>query len=600
MKAGTFTSYKVAARVFQSVAKMSPWPTTCILLSLLWVSANTAFGLRLTQAITDSAVQAAMTHRGFWLGPVKWIALSFTLGAINQIIQNTRQWLQFYAEKRTRMGMQIQMMDMSSRVPLTAFESTEFHNRLQRAKQTISHAIIGSLLTATQVLQCVIQMVTVAAILVAFSWWLLGSLILVSLPGLISRIYFADRLQNVYMASAPQQRIANYFSSIIGNRELAKEIRLFGFGDHLISRWLDQMRLVASKRIDVTKQSGQVNLLVQIGTSAFYIVCVAVTAVITLKGALSIGLFTALMYAVQQFQSALDSLFSQIGIFWTQVKSMQDVYSLLDEYCTAKQRGASVPQPPLTVEFRRVSFRYPGSQADSLKELSFTIRPGERIALVGENGAGKSTLTKLLLGLYEPTEGTILVNGIALSAIDSEAWYKQATAVFQDFAKFQLRFRENIGFGHVEDINLDDRLYGAASKVDISDRIYEAEGGLDAQLGNQFSNGIDLSGGQWQRLAAARSHMRSNCITVLDEPTAALDAKAEAKMYEQFLSLAANCTSVFVSHRIGLARLADRIFVLAGGSLIEEGTHEELLERDGQYAAFFQTQAQWYRTETAL
>jgi ATP-binding cassette subfamily B protein len=316
-----------------------------------------------------------------------------------------------------------------------------------------------------------------------------------------------------------------------------------------------------------------------------------------------VGTLALAFQAADQAQARFKLFFQQAGYLYGQTLYLTRLFAYLDlspgAVEGALKRAASTHPVPSSIqqgfEFRNVSFRYPGSEADVLKNVSFSLRPGETIALVGENGAGKTTLVKLLARLYDPTEGTILLDGRDLCEYDLDSYQKQLGVIFQDYIHYHLTARENIGFGQTDAMDDGARILKAAELGGASSLVQYLPQGLDTMLGKTFEGGVDLSGGEWQKLALSRAFMRDGQLLILDEPTAALDPLAEYEVYRRFADLVAGKMVVLVSHHFSTVRMADRILVLRQGSLIEEGTHEELLAMNGRYAEMFNVQAQKYQ-----
>lgn len=335
-------------------------------------------------------------------------------------------------------------------------------------------------------------------------------------------------------------------------------------------------------------------------------VAVGLTVLIA-QGRLSIGAFVAYLSATNQLGSSIGMVILGIAMIDGDLRYMQDVFDYLDldeempdqrtisSVPTANSSGEK-PSPMPTIRFEQVTFAYPHTAESVLRGISFTLQPGERIALVGANGAGKSTLAKLLLGLYQPTSGRITIDGVDLATLPPHWWYTQATAVFQNYAQYELTVQENIGFGNLS--FLEDRwaIQTAAARSGADAVVAMLPSGYDTFLGKAYDEqGEDLSIGQWQKLALARAYLRDATVLVLDEPTAVLDARAEVDVYRQFRDAAQGRTTLLISHRLGSARLADRILVIDQGQITEEGRHEELIAQGGRYAELYSIQAAWYR-----
>lgn len=391
-----------------------------------------------------------------------------------------------------------------------------------------------------------------------------------------------------------RQRRIIYMSDLVSGRHAAHEIRLFGLARHLIDAW---ERLTRQTRNEQIKE-GMRNEAAFFAASQLPHGVLALGIWLLLKGfagrVLTIGDYVLIVGAIQGAQGLLNGFTYQIGLIHENLLACGDTYDFMrlqDE--PVPTQGAPFPPFQEGILLENVSFAYPGSDREVLSGMNLVIRPGEKLALVGENGAGKTTLVKLLLGLYQPTAGRITIDGIPLMEVDPNARRQAMAAVFQDFARFELSARENIGFGRLDALFDDESLLKAAGQGGARELIERLPQGLDTVLGRTLGE-TDLSGGEWQRLAISRAFARDARILVLDEPTASLDPLAEAEVYQRFAELAAGRTVLLISHRLGSARLADRIVVLGGGRVAEEGTHQSLMAKGGIYAEMFGVQAQWY------
>ena len=318
----------------------------------------------------------------------------------------------------------------------------------------------------------------------------------------------------------------------------------------------------------------------------------------TIAGRLGIGTFYFLTNAILQASSNIQQVFSTLSGIADQALFLTDLLAFFEMQPTIRSKPNALPAPRPIVrgfEFRNVSFRYPGSVRMVIKNLDFHLHPGERVALIGENGEGKTTIVKLLTRLYDPTEGQILLDGVDLREYDLEDLYHEIGVIFQDFMRYEMTARENIAIGRIEDLNHLELLQQAAKKSLADHVIARLPGQYDQMLGRRFDGGVDLSGGEWQKVALARAYLRDAQVLILDEPTAALDARSEYEVFQRFAELTAGKMALFISHRFSTVRMADRIVVLEGGRIAEEGSHEQLTRRGGRYSEMFELQAASYR-----
>lgn len=501
-----------------------------------------------------------------------------------------------------------QVMERAIEIPLDAFESRTYYDKLEAGQG----AIRGHLVYVLDALGVLIGASAGAAgLLVLFAQAhrglvvvLLGSLFLASVVGARHSRYFNE----VNYGSSPLRRAIGYWAGLLSGHKTAAEIRLFQLGQHLLGRWrqafdeyLTELN-AARRRIAIGSfVAGTVQEVIRWAT-------MAAVLLLALAGTIGIGTMVALLYGVERFRD-LASQFSwtiaELVDHWTGLKHLRAFLELPVE---AVYSGTQPAPRPIRkgVTFHNVSFTYPGADRPALDSVTLTLHPGQSIALVGENGAGKTTLVRLLLGLYQPTEGYITVDGVPLSEIAPEQWRGETSVVFQDYMRYPATVRENIAFGDIEILRSpgaegeDPRVLAAAEKSGVDEFIAQLPDGYSTLLGKQFAGGTELSTGQWQRLALARSYVREAQIVVLDEPTAALDPKAEVEVYQHFQEASRGKCTVFISHRLGSARLADRIVVLKEGRIVEAGTHDELLHKDGEYARMFRLQASWYREDEVM
>jgi ATP-binding cassette subfamily B protein len=400
--------------------------------------------------------------------------------------------------------------------------------------------------------------------------------------------------------------MVDYMSTLLMSRDAVKEVKLFQLSDFLLSRMQEATREFLKELTQSGFSQERWNVLAGVLPVISNAGIWLYSATEALAQRISLGELALTFQVTENSRRAMDRLIFLSGHLSESTRYLTDLFNFLDLPASSlpgalKRPTHHAPMPNLhgPITFNNVCFRYPGTSPDVLKGVSFTINAGERVALVGENGAGKTTLIKLLSRLYDPIEGAITCNGVDLREIEPEAYHARIGAVFQDFAQFDLTARENIGFGDIASFrnteDLDQRVRRAAEQGGAASLIDSLPQQYDTVLGRQFENGTDLSGGQWQKIALARAFMRDADLLILDEPTAALDAFAEAEVYARFAELTAGKTTVFVTHRLSSVRMADRILVLKDGALVECGNHEELISLNGEYAAMYRLQAERYQ-----
>jgi ATP-binding cassette subfamily B protein len=377
-----------------------------------------------------------------------------------------------------------------------------------------------------------------------------------------------------------------------------KEVKLFGLGEPLLKRYSETFWEFFNEDTRLARQRSWISLGLGLLASASYYAAYAWIIYIAVTGAITLGGMTLYLSLFRQSQGTVQGLFDNINRLFENGLFMDNLFGFLALEPQMPQNIA--PQPMSTtlthgLEFRNVSFRYPGREDWALRDVNLRIDPGEKVALVGPNGAGKTTLIKLLTRLYDPTEGAILLDGIDLREYDPDELRRRIGVIFQDFVKYQLTARENIGFGQIEQLDNRERIDEAAARGGADDVVAELPGGMDTMLGRWFQDGNELSGGQWQKIALSRAFMRDGEVLVLDEPTAALDAEREYEIFQRFRELTEGKIAVLISHRFSTVRMADQIVVIEGGRITEQGSHTELLLHAGTYARLFEMQAEGYR-----
>jgi ATP-binding cassette, subfamily B, bacterial len=507
----------------------------------------------------------------------------------------------------------VRLMRHAATLDLQQFEDPDFYDHLERARRqtTARIGLIAMLLTMGQ---DVITLGTLGAALVVHNPWLLLLLTLAILPSFLGETHFAALSYSLLFRRTPERRELDYLRYVGASDKTAKEVQMFGLAGWLTDRYaaLAQRYYEENRRLSVRK--GFVSALLSlVGTLGYYgaYVTILLRAV---AGAITLGTLTFLAAAFARSRDLIQRLLLSASDIYEQSLYLKDLFVFFEmkPSISSKPGAVRVPQPIRGgFVFEDVGFQYPGADRWAIRHVNLSISPGERIALVGENGAGKTTITKLLARLYDPTEGRILLDGVDLRDYDLASLREAIGVIFQDFVRYDMRFDENVGVGEIDGVSgylaevRDARENGASTPppalVDASERSLASTllprftRGYRQMLGRRFDDGVDLSGGEWQKIALARAYMREAQLLILDEPTAALDARAEYEVFVRFNQLMAGRMAVVISHRFSTVRMADRIIVLGDGRVIEEGTHEELLARDGLYAELFEMQAAGYR-----
>jgi ATP-binding cassette subfamily B protein len=431
-----------------------------------------------------------------------------------------------------------------------------------------------------------------------FSPWLLLLLIVGVIPAFVGETHFAFLGYAKNFRQTPTRRQLDYLRILGGSKEAAKELKLFGLKDFLTARFKGLSTQVYEEDVALARRKVTLgSVLSAIGTGGYYSAYVfAVWKTVT--GVFSLGTLVFLANAIRDASSNLQQTFSTLSTIADQALFLTDLIAFFEMSPTIKTKPNALPAPrPIQrgFEFRNVSFRYPGSSRLVLNGLNFHLRPGERVALIGENGEGKTTIVKLLTRLYDPFEGQVLLDGVDLREYDLEDLYREIGVIFQDFMRYEMTARENIAVGKIEQIDNLKLLQESAQKSMADGVVGKLASGYEQMLGRRFDGGVDLSGGEWQKVALARAYLRDAQVLILDEPTSALDARSEYEVFQRFAELTSGKMALFISHRFSTVRMADRIVVLENGRIAEEGDHDALTQLGGRYAEMFELQAASYR-----
>jgi ATP-binding cassette subfamily B protein len=491
----------------------------------------------------------------------------------------------------------LRLMEHANRLDLVSFEDPVFYDKLERARrQTTSR--LGMLAVLAGMGQQVITLLSLSAAVVSFSPWFLVLLVIAVIPAFLGETRFAMLAYSILYRWTPERRELDYLRMLGASNQSAKEVKIFGLGQHLADRSRKLFdRFYAENKALAVKRAASGSLLNLLPTAGYYAAYIVIL-IRTLAGALSLGSLTFLAGAFARSRSLMENLFSSLNNIAEQALYIKDLFDFFDTKpsIASPPNALAAPRPIRSgFEFRGVSFAYPGSDRQVLNGVSFRFDAQERIALIGENGAGKTTLVKLLARLYDPTAGAILLDGIDLREYDVDSLRKEIGVIFQDYMRYDMIAKENVGFGRIEEMENQARIQEAARKSLAEPMIAQFAGGYQQMLGRRFENGIDLSAGQWQKIALARAYMRDAQVLILDEPTASLDARAEFEVFQRFAELTRDRMAVLISHRFSTVRMADRILVLADGEIIEQGTHQQLVAASGRYAELFELQAAGYR-----
>ncbi len=553
--------------------------------------------LKVTQIIIDAINRHLAYHavlpRYFWA----LVGVEFVLAsAVAMLGRVTTFFDTVLADKFTR-HISTSIMEHASRLDLTRYEDPLFYDKMERARVQGTDRVMLVQMTG-RLIQDVIGALSLAAGIIFFSPWLLLFLIVCVVPAFLGETHFAFLGYSLNFEQTPARRQMDYLRILGGSRESAKELKLFGLGPFLVGRYKGLSDEIHEQNVRLAKRKLFFGaFLTVLGTVGYY-GGYAYVIYETVMGRLTIGQLTFLAGAIAGASAGIQAVFTTFSGIADQALFMTDLVDFFAVQPTIQSKpGALVAPRPIRqgIEFRNVSFAYPGNRRQVLSGVNVRIEPHERIALVGENGQGKTTIVKLLTRLYDPTEGQILLDGVDLRDYDLDDLWKEIGVIFQDFVHYEMTAAENIGVGRIEEANNPFRIRAAAMKTFAEKVIQKLPKGYDQLLGRRFEGGVDLSGGEWQKIALARAYLRDAQLLVLDEPTAALDARAEHEVFQRFAELTQGKMSLLISHRFSTVRMADRILVLEKGGIAEQGHHDQLVKDGGIYAEMFELQAANYR-----
>lgn len=590
--------YATATVVLRLVRALVP-------LLMLWIS----------KLIIDAVVSSrAHTPRWGWI--VTLLAAELLAAVASDVMSRASQLYEGLLGDLTADHMSVLLMECSARLSLTQFEDPQFYDRLDRARRN-SPARAALLATLFTVAQSLMTLVTLAAALLAFSPVVFVLLVLATLPSFIGEGHFAGVQYALLFRFTPQRRTLDYLRAIGASDETVKEMQLFGLAPWIIGRFRRLAHTLFLETRQLASRRAMIGAALMLVSTGAYYAAYALIVVRAVQGVITVGLLVFLSGTFMRARDLIQQVLAGVSTVGEQALYAGDLFEVLEHEPPAPPAVSRrlVPRPCREgFQFERVSFRYPGSERWAVQEIDLTIGARERVALVGQNGSGKTTLVKLLAGLYEPTEGRILLDGLDLREYDTASLRQTISVVFQDFVKYDMRLDENIGVGDIERFgayldrerdhvsregtaaaNVPAAMQKAAVLARAESLIRRLPDGYEQMLGRKFYGGTNLSGGEWQKIALARAYLRDAQIVVLDEPTAALDARAEHEVFDHFATLVEGRMALLISHRFSTVRMADRIVVLERGRLLEAGSHDALLALDGHYAELFTLQAAGYR-----
>ncbi|GAB4212328.1 MAG: ABC transporter ATP-binding protein [Roseiflexaceae bacterium] len=551
--------------------------------------------------IIDGVVQATtlqLTPEQSLRTILPFLLLEFVLIMIGLVVNETRTMLQRVLNSRLKHRMSTAIVEQAIDLDLHYFENATYYDKLQNARQELNFRAMTILETSFLLTQHVVTIGTVLVIMVSFNPLLALILIFAAIPALVAQLRYGDMSFMVETMRAPESRRMAYFEHLLTVDTSAKEVKLFGLGRPLLQRYNTLFEKFYVQDRDLARWRGSRSILWGMLTNASYYLAYGWIIWRTVTGNMTLGDLTLYLTLFRQSQMSVQQMFGSIGQIYESGRFMDNLFSFLalKNQSTGQTKALPMPQPIRQgIEFRNVSFRYPSRNYWALRNINLHIAPGEKVAIVGTNGAGKTTLVKLLTRLYDPTEGQILIDGVDIRDYNLAELRQRIGVIFQDFVRYHTTLQENIGFGQIEALDDLERIDRAAQRGGADELIGKLPDGYQTMLGAWFEKGHELSGGQWQKIALSRAFMRDGEVLVLDEPTSALDAEREYEIFQRFRELTEGKIALLISHRFSTVRMADQIIVIENGELIEQGSHDDLLLRDGTYARLFHLQAAGYR-----
>ena len=528
----------------------------------------------------------------FWWVVALEVGLAVFTGMVSRLIDYFDNLL---ADRYTH-HVSIEVMRHAAALDVTAYEDPVFYDRLERARAQATDRL-AMIQSMGRLLQQTVTALVFTGALLYYSPWLMVLLLIGVLPSFLGETHFAFLGYAKNFRQTPAKRQMDYLRQLGGSKEAAKELKLFGLSEHLTNRFAKLASAIYDENVALSRKKLYLGGLLGIAGTLGYYGSYAYVIWGGVHSKFDIGTLAFLVSIIAQSSSNLQQVLSTASGIADQALFLTDLIAFFEmkPRVDPSPNGRRIPRPiQRGFEFRNVSFAYPGTERRILKNFNFILAPGQRIALIGENGQGKTTVVKLITRLYDPTEGEILLDGVDLREYSLEDLHREMGVIFQDFMRYEMTARENIAVGRIEHQHTQEEIEFAAEKS-LAAGVINKIGGYDQMLGRRFETGVDLSGGEWQKIALARAYLRDAQLLILDEPTAALDAKSELEVFERFAELTAGKMALLISHRFSTVRMADRIVVLEGGRLVEEGNHAQLMALGGRYAGMFEMQAASYR-----
>ncbi len=558
-----------------------------------------AITLYFSKAIVDGVIKAFQVQtRAQTQYVLTLVALWFGVQLLASLLQTVSQLVTSLQSDLLSNYISVRLMEKANALDLSYFENAQFYDKLENARREAGYRPSQMVTQLFGLLRSTVTLVSVIGVLASLSWWLVLLVVAVSIPSFIYQAKYSGQFFSLLTGRAPDQRRLNYLGYLLTTDAPVKELRIFGLHGTLLERYRQIFAKFYKENRDLTvRRTASQFALGALGTVVSGLTYIYVVLEV-IAGHITVGGLTLYYQAFQQSQSQVSNILSGIGSTYENSLFLSNLFAFLAYAPELPVRADPLPVPtPIRdgIVLDHVSFKYPGTEKWVLEDISFAIRPGETVALVGANGAGKTTLVKLLTRLYDPTEGSITIDGIDLRDFDPAALRSRVGVIFQDYVKYQLTAGENIGFGRIEAIEDTGRIERSAVEAGADAVIAALPQGYETPLGRWFQDGQELSIGQWQKVALARAFMRDADLLILDEPTSSLDVRSEYEVFQAFGDLTEGKMAVLISHRFSTVRMAGRIVVIEDGRVIENGTHDELILHGGRYTELFDMQAASYR-----
>jgi ATP-binding cassette, subfamily B, bacterial len=578
--------------VWDSGPKVVFWNITIRIIVAFLPVAIGIIGRFIIDGVNQLRMHQPLPQNFWWLVGAE-LAVAVLMGVLSRTVDYFDNLL---ADRYTH-HVSVEVMRQAAALDVTVYEDPVFYDRLERARVQATDRL-AMIQQMGRLIQQSVTAIAFSAVLIRYSPFLLFLLVAGILPAFLGESHFAFLTYAKNFRQTPLKRQMDYLRQVGGSKEASKELKLFNLSNYLTDRFRELSKEIYEENVALNRRrlfwGGLLAIVGQLGYYAAY----ALSIYRTIQGRYTIGDLTLITTAIMQAMSNIQQVFSTASGVADQALFLTDLLAFFEmkPKVQSKTNGMRVPRPVQRgFEFRNVSFSYPGTTRRVLSDFNFTLAPGQRVALIGENGQGKTTVVKLITRLYDPTEGQILLDGVDLREYDLVDLHSEIGVIFQDFMRYEMTARENITVGRIEVPHTAEEVEFAAEKSLASTVVAKLKGGYDQMLGRRFEGGVDLSGGEWQKLALARAYLRDAQLLILDEPTASLDARSELEVFERFAELTYDKMALLISHRFSTVRMADRIVVLEGGQLVEEGSHAQLMALGGRYAEMFEMQAASYR-----